>query len=212
MIDILTNADREARAADFDAMFRARAAVFHDRLGWAVCVRDGWESDRYDEDEDPVYLVSRNGEGCVTGSLRILPTTGETMLRNEFAGFFDEPVDVQTPIAWECTRFCVHPRNRPNDQSDLQVSSELLIGLCCLCLSSGIEQVMGLYDQAMTRIYRRIGWSPVPLARSKPEVGQLIVGIWDVSHEAIEAMTVRSVPDRPGFGLVEKRHALRASA
>ncbi len=212
MIDILTNADREGRAADFDAMFRARAAVFHDRLGWAVQVRNGWEADRYDEDEDPVYLVARNEEGCLTGSLRILPTTGETMLRNEFAGFFDEPVDVQAPTAWECTRFCVHPRSRPNGRIDMQVSSELLIGLCRLCLSSGIEQVMGLYDEAMTRIYRRIGWSPVPLARSRPEVGQLVVGIWDVSHEALETMTARSAPDRPDFGVVERPHGLRASA
>ena len=191
MIDVLTNCDRDARSYDFDAMFRARAAVFHDRLGWAVSVSQGLETDRYDHEEDPVYLVSTDTEHRLTGSLRILPTTGETMLHNEFADFFDEPVDVESPTVWECTRFCVHPRQSASAIDNKRVSSELLIGLCQLCLSSGIEQVMGLYDHAMTRVYDRIGWSPVPLARSKTEVGKLVVGIWDVSPEAIEVMMRR---------------------
>ncbi|WP_274534398.1 acyl-homoserine-lactone synthase [Methylobacterium indicum] len=67
-------------------MFRARAVIFHERLGWAVAVRDGWETDRYDWHEDPVYAVTADAEHRLTGSLRVLPTTGETMLRTEFAG------------------------------------------------------------------------------------------------------------------------------
>jgi N-acyl-L-homoserine lactone synthetase len=97
MISILTNADRDTRPETFDAMFRARAAVFHDRLGWAVAVKDGWETDRYDRHEDPVYVVTAEAGHRPTGSLCVLPTTGETMLRNELAGFFDEPVDVESP-------------------------------------------------------------------------------------------------------------------
>jgi N-acyl-L-homoserine lactone synthetase len=74
------------------------------------------------------------------------------------------------------------------------VSTEPLIGLCRLCLSSGVEQVVGLYDQAMTRVYDRIGWSPAPLARSRPEIGKLVVGIWDVSAKALEVMARRALP------------------
>lgn len=191
MISILTNADRDTRFDAFDAMFRARAAVFHDRLGWAVTVKDGWETDRYDRHEDPVYVVTADAGHRLTGSLRVLPTTGETMLRNEFASFFDEPVDVESSTVWECTRFCVHPCTGPDARHGKRVSTELLIGLCRLCLSSGVEQVIGLYDQAMTRVYDRIGWSPVPLARSRPEIGKLVVGIWDVSAEALEVMARR---------------------
>ncbi len=172
-------------------MFRARAVIFHERLGWAATVRDGWETDRYDWHEDPVYVVTADAEHRLTGSLRVLPTTGETMLRTEFAGFFDEPVDVESPTVWECTRFCVHPCTGPDACHGKLVSTELLIGLCRLCLSSGVEQVVGIYDEAMTRIYNRIGWSPVPLARSRPEIGKLVVGIWDVSAEALEVMTRR---------------------
>lgn len=216
MIDILTNADRDARPDAFDAMFRARAAVFHDRLGWAVTVHDGWEKDRYDRHEDPVYVVTTDAEHRLTGSLRVLPTTGETMLRNEFAEFFDEPVDVESPTVWECTRFCVHPRNGPDAREGKRVSTELLIGLCRLCLSSGVEQVVGFYDHGMTRVYDRIGWSPVPLARSRPEIGKLDIGIWDVSAEVLEVMARRVALYDRNFDLGEApvplRHVAAASS
>jgi N-acyl-L-homoserine lactone synthetase len=193
MIISLTNAERRSHAEVFREMFRARAAVFHDRLNWNVRLRDGEEVDHYDDDEDPVYLVSLDSLGRPTGSLRLLPTTGETMLCNEFASFFDEPVDVRDPLTWECTRFCVHPQSGRFERDLTQrVSSELLIGLCELALSSGIERIVGLYDRAMTRVYRRIGWSPEPLAFARPEVGKLMVGIWQVSNAAVEEMQSRA--------------------
>jgi acyl homoserine lactone synthase len=187
MIRILTNADKTAFPDIFESMFRARAAIFRDRLQWDVRVHEGMEFDRYDESEDPVYVVALDSQAMPVGSLRLLPTTGDTMLRNEFAAFFTEPVDVVSPTAWECTRFCVHPT--PDGHGNLRrVSSELLIGLCELALTSGIEHIVGLYDHAMTRIYRRIGWSPAPLATSRPEVGKLVVGLWNVSEAALHAM------------------------
>lgn len=194
MITVLTNADKYAHSHLFDQMFRGRAAVFRDRLGWEVQVVDGREMDHYDEFEDPVYLIAIDHAGQLTGSLRLLPTTGETMLCNEFASFFDEPVDVRSPTAWECTRFCVHPAPEVCDENR-HTSSDLLIGLCELALSSGIDQVVGLYDHTMTRVYRRIGWSPTPIATSRPQVGRLIVGIWDVSLDALSAMRQRANGD-----------------
>ena len=63
-----------------DEMFRLRARVFRDRLGWDVRVADGQERDKYD-DEGPVYLIYADDEGRkVKGCLRLLPTTGPTVL------------------------------------------------------------------------------------------------------------------------------------
>lgn len=190
MIRILTTADRPVSPGLFDQMFRARAAVFHDRLGWDVTVRDGWEIDHYDENEEPIYLVLSEETDRLAGSLRLLPTTGPTMLCNEFADFFDEPVDVTSPSVWECTRFCIHPASHANRaERPRNVSAALLIGLCELGLASGVEQIVGLYENRMTRIYARIGWSPAPLAVARR--GGLTVGIWDVSEEALWRMKDR---------------------
>lgn len=189
MTKILSNADRYAYPNLFDQMFRARADVFHKRLRWDVTVRGEWEIDRYDEEEDPVYLVAIEGQERLSGSLRLLPTTGPTMLNNEFLNFFDEPVDVESPAVWECTRFCVHPNSYRDCKGRSYISSRLLIGLCELCLSSGVQQVIGLYDSRMSRVYGRIGWVPTPLAVSR--VGNLVVGIWDVSEGAFNGLRER---------------------
>lgn len=57
MIMAIEGVDRHAYPDLFDQMFRMRAAVFSDRLGWDVAVIDGQEIDRFDA-EDPLYLLS----------------------------------------------------------------------------------------------------------------------------------------------------------
>ena len=191
MITILTNGDKEHSAELFDQMFRSRALVFHERLQWKVTVKDGLETDRYD-DEDPVYLLSLDEVGRLQGSLRLLPTTGPTMLQNEFVDFFSDPVDVTAPTIWECTKFCILPQSSTGSRkATALVSAELLIGLCEICLSSGIEFVVGVYDASMPRIYGRIGWSPELLARSRPEIGDISVGLWEATPSVLAMMKQR---------------------
>ena len=191
MIKTLTTGDREHSTELFDQMFRSRALVFHERLQWRVSVKDGWETDRYD-DEDHVYLLALDENGEHQGSLRLLPTTGPTMLQNEFSDFFTESVDVSAPTIWECTRFCIPPQPPKDPRKAVsETSAELLIGLCELCLSSGIEFVVGVYDASMPRIYRRIGWSPELLARSKPEIGNISVGLWEATPSVLATMKQR---------------------
>ena len=191
MITILTGRDKEHSAELFDQMFKSRAVVFHERLQWKVTVKDGWETDQYD-DEDPVYLLSLDENGQLQGSLRLLPTTGPTMLQNEFANFFTDSVDVSAPTIWECTRFCIPPHS-PTGSGKVAAlaSAELLIGLCELCVSSGIEFVVGVYDNSMPRVYQRIGWSPELLARSRPEIGDISVGLWEATPSALATMRQR---------------------
>ncbi len=191
MIITLSQDDRIEHPALFDQMFQSRAAVFHDRMGWDVVVKDGHEVDRYDEEADPVYLLAVDEHQQVQGSLRLLATTGPTMLRSEFRHFFEDDVDVTAPTIWECTRFCVPPVLGRTEQDVGIVSAELLIGLCELCLASGIEFVVGVYDTPMTRIYARIGWCPEVLARARPEIGNITAGIWEATPAALSIMRQR---------------------
>src|SRR5438552_15584925 len=90
-----------------DEMFRLRARVFRTRLGWDVQVTDGKERDKYD-DEAPVYLVYADDDGRhVKGSLRLLPTTGPTVLTDIFWVTLPDAVDLSAPTIWEYTRFCL---------------------------------------------------------------------------------------------------------
>src|SRR5271169_1340038 len=101
-------------AAEFpklmEEMFRLRARVFRDRLGWDVEVADGKERDKYD-DEAPVYLIYADDEAReVKGCLRLLPTTGPTVLTEFFADTLPEAAEFSAPTIWECTRFCLDDR------------------------------------------------------------------------------------------------------
>ena len=172
-----------------DAMFKARAAVFKDRLEWAVDVRDGRERDRYD-DLDPLYLISVGPNGMPRASIRLMPTTGPTLLSDVFADSFDEPVDLKSATLWEATRFCIHPDADP--RAEQSIAAEMLMGICEVGLMSGLTGIIGVYDPRLIRIYGRIGWRPEPLARSiRYESGPIYVGIWEVSEQALAGMRAR---------------------
>ncbi|RCS22796.1 hypothetical protein DUT91_14920 [Phyllobacterium salinisoli] len=181
MIKALSTIHRYVFPEIFGQMHRARAMAFHGRLGWDVEVENGLEMDSYDRDEDAIYLIALDHFEQSTASLRLLPTTGSTMIKGEFADLFDEPIDIERPTTWECTRFCVHPMETPTSGD---ASAELLLGLYQLCRLAGIESIVGIYDRRMTRVYSRIGWSPSPVACGQGGKEGLLLGLWDVTPEA----------------------------
>jgi len=192
MIRLIQGADAPNHPNEMDAMFRARAQVFRDRLGWDVDVIDGREIDRYDA-ANPLYLLSIDeGNGAIRGSLRLLPTTGPNMLRDKFAAFFDVPMVIESATIWECTRFCLHPdAGGPQTTATgaMRATWDMMLGICEVGLQAGLSQIQGVYDQSMIRVYRKTRWSPVPIAESR-KVGAIpiYVGLWDVSEEALEQM------------------------
>lgn len=191
MILIVEGRQNQQHADLLQSMFVARKEVFHDRMGWNVSIIDGEERDLYD-DLGPLYVFSVDADKRVAfGSLRLLPTTGRTMLKDIFADFFDERVDVSSPLIWECTRFCTHPASigQLSNHGINNISRELLIGICEAALKAGIAQIVGVFDERMVRIYKRGGWIPDVIARSKGVGhGRVAVGLWDVSESVLEEM------------------------
>lgn len=195
MIRAVQGDDRGQCPALIDEMFRGRAAVFRDKLHWDVQVQDGWEVDRYDG-LNPLYLISVDADGHVRGSLRLMPTTGPTLLGEVFAHEFDEPVDIRSATIWEGTRFCVHPHRNGSVLTSTGVNlvtSELFMAMCEVGLAAGLTQIIGVYDPRLIRIYRRIGWSPEQLAMStRYRTSPIYVGLWDISETALATMRDRS--------------------
>ena len=77
-----------------EQMFRMRARIFHDHLGWDVVVKDGMERDKYDE-QSPVYIIYTDEDGHrVKGSLRLLPTTGPTLVADFFSDTLPDALEM----------------------------------------------------------------------------------------------------------------------
>ena len=196
MIRYFQGRDRGAYPRESDEMFRVRARQFRDRLNWDVQVEDGREVDEFDQ-MNPLYLVSIDeASGEIAGALRFLPTTGPTMMKCVFDRYFDEPFDIETPLVWECTRFAIEPtvaKRRQSPTGLCKTTFDLMQGGCEVAMMAGVEQIVGIFDRLMLRIYRRVGWSPEIIASTdRLSCGPVFVGLWDVSSESLRQMRQRS--------------------
>jgi len=176
-----------------DEMFRLRARVFRDRLGWDVQVADGRERDRYDN-EGPVYLIYADDESLrVKGSLRLLPTTGPTVLADIFSDTLPDAVHLSAPTIWECTRFCLEDDilSRSHREEALIASTALIAALGEVAISAGIEAIVGNFDSTMLRLYRRIGCEVEVLGSTQRYGRPVYLGLFPVSEPILRKVRGR---------------------
>lgn len=102
--------DERFSARYTEPMYRLRYQVFHERLGWDVQVRDGQESDRFD-DPDSVYMIATDADDRVRGSWRVRPTTRPYMLSDVFPQLLNGVEAPRHRHIWEISRFAVDTRN-----------------------------------------------------------------------------------------------------
>ena len=187
MIFAIEGVDRHAYPDLFDQMFRMRAAVFSERLGWDVTVVDGKEIDRFDA-EDPLYLL------CVDeptqelkGAVRLLPTTGPNMLRDVF-GVLVPGGSVESPLIWESSRFAINPDlsvgpGRQDVNHFVNTTTiELLCGLVEAAQLAGVEHIVSVFDARMARIFRAAD-CPYELIGVPTRIGRTMTyaGLFEIS-------------------------------
>lgn len=154
-----------------ETMFQDRADQFHTRLNWEVTVdANGHEKDSYD-DMNPMYVIWEQADGTHGGSMRFLPTTGDTMVSDHFLDLTDG-VRIMSPLIWECTRFCLSQRAEP------RVAAALMLGGLELGLAFHLTHAVGVFDARMVRIYRRLGWGPTILGSAGEGRDRISVGLW----------------------------------
>ena len=176
-----------------DAMFLARADQFKTRLGWDVNVdAQGFERDQYD-DLNPLYLIWENADGSHGGSLRLLPTTGRTMVNEHFTDIIGGGT-IRSPEIWECTRFCLSPGAEP------RVSAALMMAAGECMKNFGIAHCVAVFDARMVRIYRMIGASPEVLGSVGSGRAQISIGLWELTETA-----TKGVSDKSGVSLAQSR-------
>jgi acyl homoserine lactone synthase len=176
-----------------DEMFRLRARVFRDRLRWDVQVADEKERDKYD-DEGPVYIIYADDESLkVKGSLRLLPTTGPTVLADIFSDTLPDAVHLSAPTIWECTRFCLEDGilSRTNREELLIASAVLIAALGDVAIAAGIESIVGNFDSTMLRLYRRIGCEVEVLGSTQRYGRPVYLGLFPISEPILRKVKGR---------------------
>ncbi|PJR92568.1 N-acyl-L-homoserine lactone (AHL) synthase [Ochrobactrum sp. 695/2009] len=145
-----------------DQSFRLRKKIFADRLGWSVSVSGPWERDRYD-DHQPAYLLWCDDKfNQLYGCVRLMPTTGPTLLYDVFRDTFPDTCSLIGPGIWEGTRLCIDDEALKRDLPDLSLRHAfnlLLLALCEVALDNGIDTLVSNYEPYMRSAYRRAGVS-----------------------------------------------------
>lgn len=163
------------------SMFKDRAEQFKHRLQWDVTVNtNGEELDAYDG-LNPLYIIVTDGDGLHEASMRLLPSTGQTMVNDHFL-HVTKGVRIESSAIWECTRFCVSPRAKRNAAAKLLAAGGKVMQECC------IEHFVGVFDKKMLPVYRRLGSTPTIVGWSTGGDAEIGVGLWQYSGDAYQQM------------------------
>lgn len=183
MIQLISPDCYEDFADDLHAMHRLRYRVFKERLDWEVRGNGSYEVDSFDSLR-PHYLLLRGFEGRVEGCVRLLPSTGATMLRDTFPMLLGGKTAPEHPNIWESSRFALDiASSAPKGAGGIAIATyELFAGMIELGLSRQLSHIVTVTDLRMERILRRAGW---PLERiGEPQtvgVTRALAGYLEVS-------------------------------
>lgn len=162
---ILTHSLRDMNAVDRDAMFRLRAKVFSERLGWAVNVTEaGHEVDDFDQLSSAQYILARSSDGGVDACWRLLPTLGPNMLRDVFPELLHGLPAPAAADVWELSRFAVDASRLAEDDhaGSHQIGfGELSVALMAestrFAQANGIARFVTVTTAAIERMLKRQG-------------------------------------------------------
>ncbi|MBB3441840.1 acyl-homoserine-lactone synthase [Rhizobium sp. BK379] len=184
-----------------DQMFRLRKKVFADILGWNVPVIGPFERDSYDS-LCPAYLVwCDETRTRLYGGMRLMPTTGPTLLYDVFRATFPQAANLVAPGIWEGTRMCIDEEAIADDFPEVDAGrafSMLLLALCECALDHGIHTMISNYEPHLKRVYKRAGAEVEELGRADG-YGKYPVccGAFEVSERVLTRMRASLGIDTP---------------
>ncbi|OJU35008.1 MAG: conjugal transfer protein TraI [Alphaproteobacteria bacterium 65-37] len=189
MIQLITSDSYGSHLDELADMHRLRYRIFKQRLDWDVQAAGDMEVDEFDA-LHPCYLLLRSADGTVSGCVRLLPTTGPTMLRDTFAALLDGATAPASPVVWESSRFGLDPDHAGplGGQGIAKATYELFAGMVEFGLSRGLTDIVTVTDVLMERILRRASWplrrlgQPKAFGRSRAVAGYLEVSADSLSR------------------------------
>lgn len=178
-------------------MFHDRRAQFKEALGWNLAVDAlGREIDEYDL-VNPLYLILRDAKGHHTGSTRLVPTTGPTMIADHFSDL-THGVEIESPLIWETTRFFVARRGNDGRKQ----AAALMWAGCQIGLRSGIQFYVSVTPTQMVRLFTACGWPCEVIGRRTDPEGEICACLWEINEDVCERLRRRA-------GIEQGKHALQ---
>lgn len=163
----------------YEKMLLTREVFFRNHQEWHQALQVEPEEDEYDRRCNPLYIVATGEQTDGTASIRVLPTTGPTMLRQDFASLFRGCPDVISPDVWELSWFCTTADTASLTGRNLML--DVMITLCDYALVNGVKQIIGTYPRSRLRLYRRLGVVPSVICSGDLNGHEFCVGVLDIN-------------------------------
>jgi acyl homoserine lactone synthase len=197
MIQLITPEHYGEFIDELATMHRIRFRIFKERLGWDVQVSGDMEVDEFDACR-PFYLLQREDGGRIQGCVRLLPTTGPTMLRDTFPALLGGQVAPASDVVWESSRFGLDLCGGYSKLAGgiAKATYELFAGMIEFGLSRHLTDIVTVTDARMERILCRARW---PLRRlGKP--GSIGNALAIAGYLEVSPASLARVREAAGFG------------
>jgi len=116
--------------------------------------------------------------------MRLLPTTGQTMVNDHFTHLTDG-ITITSPFIWECTRLCL------SKHAPRTVAPQLLAAGAKVMQECEIDHLVGVFDMRMIKIYQRLGASPTLLGTFGVSKNAIGVGLWGFDQGSFDFLCMK---------------------
>jgi acyl homoserine lactone synthase len=148
-------ARNEFQSHELWKMYRLRAKVFKERMGWDVPILSGMEIDGYDA-LDPYYMLISDPDFEVRGCWRLLPTEGPYMLRDTFPELLHGNPAPESHTIWELSRFAI-ATDGPSGFGFAELVLESMREIASFGDRMGIDCYVTVTTTSIERLLRRTG-------------------------------------------------------
>lgn len=186
MIHYVEPAARGANAELLHQYFRLRKSVFCDELNWVKANDDGTETDALDGHYNVYILNSDDATGAVNGGVRLMPTTGPTLLHEVWPDMLPDRDDFRSPNIWEATRFCVAPQSNASRKGNFVNRATLALSVAVMEFgaANGISAVIGVCERKFFDMSSVYG-AHAEIVSTKTDANGLDIccGLWSTRRE-----------------------------
>jgi acyl homoserine lactone synthase len=185
MILFIEPHERPMHTAVLNQYFSLRKRVFCDQLHWVEPKTESLEFDDFDSIFN-VYVLHLDDEtGILTGGVRLMPTTGPTLMHTVWADMLPEPDDFRSPTIWEATRFCVDS-SASTRRSSLANKATLALTLATIdfAQANGISHIIAVCESKffdMTNAFS--GNAEIIDRRLDPNGVDICCGLWSAEAD-----------------------------
>lgn len=187
-------------------MFRLRARVFRDQLGWVDTPGDE-ERDVYD-DCGPCYIMHTDDTGeTLYAAARLMPTNGPTLLADVFGETLPD-IEFDSPFVWEITRLAVDDAKIRRDGRGAErrtILRNMLLAGMEFGVAHRIDSFLANFDDARLRMWRSLGAAFDVIGTSHAFSTTVHLGLIESTPAALDRLRARRSITEPVLGALPCR-------